>query len=136
MNSSCLNSQSRGSPPHPAAHPTLLGAAVPAARTPGWLLRHHLIHQLATQVTELTEIEFNAYTKVQTVLVQELMHSHFDFFAAGAASAIATPSATAHKSSLSSSLKHPLAGLIVRYLGTTTGLMLNQQVFRKGKTKT
>lgn len=55
-NSSSLNSQGRGSPPHPVAHPTLLlpGVAVPAARTPGWLIRHRLILQLATQSTQLT----------------------------------------------------------------------------------
>lgn len=45
INSSSLNLQGRGSSPHSAATPLLLGAAVPAPRTPGWLTRHHLIHQ-------------------------------------------------------------------------------------------
>lgn len=133
MNSSSLNSEGRGSHLHPAAQPTLLlqGATIPAARTPGWLIGH----QPAIQSTELTRTELNTYARLQTVVVQEPMHSCFEVFAAGAARAVAISSATACKSSLFSSFKHPLTGLTARYLGTTTELMLRQQAFRKGKAK-
>ena len=54
---------------------------------------------LPSKPQSLPGIKFNTYTRLQTVFVQELIHSRFEVFAAGAASAIAVQSATAHKSS-------------------------------------
>lgn len=117
INSSSLNSQGRGSPPHPAATPLLLGAAVPAARTPGWLTRHHLIHQACHPKHRAYQEPSSTHTLGCKLC---WFKSQFEAFAAGAASAKAIPSATAHKSSPFSSFKHPLAGPTVRCLGTTT----------------